>query len=61
MLKCLTWIRVGVMVFKCHLESDEDEEEHAGNDGTTEQGAHGNDVVVVVSSEKVDKNVNHIV
>lgn len=43
-------------------ESDEDEDqgEHAGNDGTTEQGAHGNDVIVV-SSEKVDKNVNHIV
>lgn len=42
-------------------DEDEDEEEHAGNDGTTEQGAHGNDVVVVVNSEKVDKNVNHIV
>ena len=42
-------------------DEDEDQEEHAGNDRATEQGAHGNDVVVVVSSEKVDNNVNHIV
>jgi hypothetical protein len=42
-------------------DEDEDQEEHAENDRTTEQGAHGNDVAVVVSSEKVDQNVNHIV
>lgn len=45
-------------------DSDEysDEEENAGNASSTEQGAHSDNVVVVVNnSEKADRTINHIV